>query len=312
MQDWWKITFPKGCQNLTIEDANGETVQIAYGEKGKGQPLVLVHGLGDWSVGWRYNVEALSQHFRVICVDAKGYGFSDKPTALEKSGYQVIELQRIVQGLCEKPAILVTKSLWSVVALALVRQHPQLIAGLVLIDPSIFPEQIPNEGLRRIAATPMGLIRGIARLNVPKRFPALMRPIWRSWREDAIANSPEILPDDVFWQFYPFREFPNAIVRLAIDTKLATEEIQKLKKNEPCMLKDVQDNLSVITCPTLILWGEKDRWFPCSDAEKLQSCLPNATVNILQNCGHDGSVDCPNQVNSSILEFLRDRGFGKS
>lgn len=38
--DWWQATFPQGRQTLTITDASGHPVKIAYGEKGIGKPLV--------------------------------------------------------------------------------------------------------------------------------------------------------------------------------------------------------------------------------------------------------------------------------
>ena len=93
MQDWWSTTFPKGRQTVTITDANGYPVKIAYGEKGKGKPLFLVHGIGSWSYGWRHNIDRLSQHFRVICFDAKGHGFSDRPLYAEQVGHQIIEIK---------------------------------------------------------------------------------------------------------------------------------------------------------------------------------------------------------------------------
>ena len=68
--DWWTSTFPKGRQTLTIDDAEGQPVAIAYGEVGQGQPLVLVHGIGVWSYAWQGNVSALAQHYRVICFDS--------------------------------------------------------------------------------------------------------------------------------------------------------------------------------------------------------------------------------------------------
>lgn len=71
MQDWWQATFPAGRQTLTIQDANDRPVTIAYGEKGSGQPLFLVHGVASWSYCWRFNIDALAEHFRVICFDAK-------------------------------------------------------------------------------------------------------------------------------------------------------------------------------------------------------------------------------------------------
>ena len=69
---WWRANFPLGKQSLTIADANGYPVKIAYGEVGSGKPLFLLHGIGSWSYNWRNSIKPLSQYFRVTCFDAKG------------------------------------------------------------------------------------------------------------------------------------------------------------------------------------------------------------------------------------------------
>lgn len=96
MNDWWQATFPKGHQSVEITDDSGRSVIIAYGEKGTGKPIILVHGVGTWSYSWRHNIDFLAQQFRVICFDAKGYGFSQKSFSLENSGYQINELKQII------------------------------------------------------------------------------------------------------------------------------------------------------------------------------------------------------------------------
>jgi alpha-beta hydrolase superfamily lysophospholipase len=118
MKDWWQETFPKGRQSFVITDANGYPVKIAYGEKGTGKPLFLLHGVGSWSYNWRHSVQPLSEHFRVICFDAKGYGFSEKPVfRREQSGHQIIELERVILSLCDEPVVLVAESLGALIAL---------------------------------------------------------------------------------------------------------------------------------------------------------------------------------------------------
>src|SRR5687767_12391571 len=54
-------------------------VQIHYQEKGTGTPLVLLHGFTSSAYSWKDVFEPLSQKYRVIAVDLKGFGFSDKP-----------------------------------------------------------------------------------------------------------------------------------------------------------------------------------------------------------------------------------------
>jgi pimeloyl-ACP methyl ester carboxylesterase len=54
----------------------------------------------------------------------------------------------------------------------------------------------------------------------------------------------------------------------------------------------------------LILWGDKDSWFPVSHGEKLHQNLPNSRLQILRNCYHDAATDSAEVINTAILEFL--------
>ena len=82
-----------------------------------------------------------------------------------------------------------------------------------------------------------------------------------------------------------------------------------MQVHKPNMVKLIQDNLHAIKCPTLILWGEQDSWFPASDGEKLRQLLPHAQLQILPNCCHDASSGACEAVNAAIIEFLRDTDF---
>lgn len=306
MQDWWQTTFPNGRQTLTITDANDYPVSISYGEKGTGKPLVLVHGVGSWSYGWRHNIEPLSQHFRVLAFDAKGNGFSDKPLHPEKPGHQVIELVRIVQALCSEPAIVVAESLGALVTLAAAQSQPELFARLVIINVPIFPERLPNRGMRLLSNLPLDLIKIVDNLRLSYLFSGLVRQILAIERGEVVVDAAAITEEDVYWITYPYIEFPNTIIKYAEDLQHAAREIQRLEENLPNLITNIQDNLSAIACPTLILWSDADRWFPVSHGEKLHARLPNSQLQILQNCGHDAAATCSEAVNSAILEFLRD------
>lgn len=304
MQDWWQATFPQGRQTLEITDANGQQVSIAYGEKGQGQPLILVHGIASWSYSWRHCIESLSQYFRVICFDAKGYGFSEKVTQPEQSGHQVIELERIISLLCDRPAIIVAESLGALIALAVVQAHPELCDRLIIMNVPIFPTQLPSQGMRLLSFIPRELIQIIDFLRLPYLFSPLIRAIAEYERQDVLSDDVKSTPDEVYWLTYPYIEFPGAIYKLTEELQLSAREIEKLLQNQPNLISDIQYQLGNISCPTLILWSDGDRWFPNTDGEKLRDRIPNSQLQILNNCGHSASSSCPEAVNTAILEFL--------
>lgn len=308
-KDWWEATFPNGRQTITISDANGNPVKIAYGEKGTGKPLFLVHGVASWSYNWRNAIEPLSQHFRVICFDAKGHGFSEMPLHPEILGHQALELEQIVRTLCDEPAVVVAQSLGALVTLATAQAHPDLFARLVVINVPIFLKRLPFWGMQLLADLPLDLVKIADKLRVTQLFAPLLWQIVAFGRREVVVDWTQITPEEVYWITYPYVEFPNALTKTAEDLQHAAQEIQRLVKNEPNLIRNVQDNLNAIACPTLILWGAQDQWFPVTDGEKLHACMPDSKFKIIPDCGHDAAGSHADAIASAILEFLRDTDF---
>ncbi|MBD2494107.1 alpha/beta fold hydrolase [Nostoc sp. FACHB-280] len=310
MKDWWQETFPQGRQNIIITDAQGYPVQIAYGEKGTGKPLILMHGMGSWSYNWRYSIEPLSKYFRVICFDAKGFGFSEKPCLRrEYDGHQVIELERIIQELCDEPAVVVAESLGGLVALALAQEKPELIARLIVVNVPIFADRLPHWAMSILAHTPIEVLQAIDSLRLAYFAAPLVREIMAIERRRVLFDPSILSQEDVYWITYPFTEIPGTLVKVAEDLQLAAREIENLQSNKPNMLTRIQSKLSHIECPTLILWGDKDSWFPASHGEKLHQSIANSQFQILTDCYHDASTGSAKVINTEILKFLQETNF---
>lgn len=310
MKDWWQANFPKGRQNLIITDADGYPVQIAYGEKGTGKPLIFLHGMGSWSYNWRYSIQPFSKYFRVISFDAKGYGFSEKPLSRrEQSAHQVIELQRIISSLCDEPAVIVSESLGSLIALALAQENPDLVARLIVVNVPIFPQRLPHWGMSVISQIPLEIVQTIDTLRLTYLLAPLVRELMAVERRGVLFDPSILTQEDVYWMTYPFIEFPGTLLKVAEELQIAAREIKHSQENKLNWLSKIQNNLGAIQSPTLILWGEQDSWFPASDGEKLRQRLTNAKLEILPNCCHDASSGAALAVNASILKFLRDTDF---
>jgi pimeloyl-ACP methyl ester carboxylesterase len=309
MGDWWQQHFPAGRQTLTIRDASDREVTIAYGEVGTGKPLVLLHGIGSWSYNWRANIQPLSQHFHVICVDAKGYGFSSAPPLPETVGHQVIELGRIIQALSDRPVCVAAESMGALTALAMAQSQPDLLDRLVLINVPIFPKQLPSLGMRSIAYLPLDLVQWVDQLQLLRPFAPLVQEMTRWVRQEVVVDADSISDDELYWLTYPYLYRSGALTQFAADLQLAAQEIDRTLRQQPTLLGSIQQNLSSVTHPTLILWSDCDRWFPPTDGEKLHSQLPNARLQLIPNCGHVASSGNPAVVNAAIIEHcLKDEG----
>jgi pimeloyl-ACP methyl ester carboxylesterase len=305
MTDWWQQHFPNGRQTLTIPDASGRKVAIAYGEAGSGQPLVLLHGIGSWSYNWRHSIQPLSAHFRVICVDAKGYGFSETPPLPEIAGHQVIELDRIIQSLCDSPVLIAAESLGALTALAMTQSYPERVDRLVVINAPVFPQQLPSSSMRSLSALPLPLVEWVDQNQLVRPFNPIVQSITRLIRREVVLDTSQIADEDIYWLTYPYLHIPGTLTQFAADLQLAAREIDRFHRKQPNLIQTIQDNLPKVTCPTLVLWSDHDRWFPVENGKLLHSQLPNSHFEIVPNCGHAASSDNPEVVNAAIIQHCK-------
>ena len=110
---------------------------LSYREAGRGQALVCLHGIGSSSGGWLYQLEGLSERFRVIAWDAPGYEDSEmlkdeKPAA----ALYADALRGLVERLLLKDVIIVANSLGGLFAGAYARAHGERVRKMFLVSPT--------------------------------------------------------------------------------------------------------------------------------------------------------------------------------
>jgi pimeloyl-ACP methyl ester carboxylesterase len=125
--------------------ANGITLHGL--EAGAGSPILLVHGWLGSSYHWRRVMPLLAAHHRVVAVDARGYGESDKP----HDGYDgetiAEDLHQLCAGLRLERPVVVGHDMGALPSLLLAVKHPDAVRGLVYVD-----EPLPGYNLDRFTA----------------------------------------------------------------------------------------------------------------------------------------------------------------
>jgi len=98
-----------------------------------GPPLIFVHGLGQYTENWMYNITALAQHFRVYAPDLAGFGKSDKPDAPFTYDYFAQFLNDFMSAMNIPEAHLIGHSLGGAVLLRFAMDFPDHVNNLVLV-----------------------------------------------------------------------------------------------------------------------------------------------------------------------------------
>ena len=128
-----RCSAAEGAQYDTFDSAG---VPIAYLVAGKGEPLVLIHGLySSAGINWQLpgTVKLLAERYQVIALDLRGHGRSGKPEDEDAYGVQLMEdVVRLMDHLKIEKAHIVGYSLGGMIALKLVAEHPDRVLSCAL------------------------------------------------------------------------------------------------------------------------------------------------------------------------------------
>jgi 3-oxoadipate enol-lactonase len=256
------------------QTVNGTTLN--YEERGTGKPLVLLHGFPLDSRIWREQVAALSNRFRVIAPDLRGFGQSksNEPFTMEALAGDVHALLAKLNAL---PAVLGGLSMGGYVALAYAKKYPTDLLGLVLIDTKAEGDTAEGKAGREKMIE-------LARSQGTKTVADQMMP--KMLAPDADTSRPQVK-----------RELDQV---MNAQTPLTIEHALSAMRDRP----DFVAHLPSIATPTLVIVGEHDAITPPAGAEKMSKAIPKSTYFVVRGAGHMSPMEQPQQVNDALRRFL--------
>ncbi|MBK5198924.1 MAG: alpha/beta hydrolase [Methyloceanibacter sp.] len=263
-------------------------VRLYYEETGKGSPVLLIHGFGASIFTWRHIAPELAKTHRVIAVDLKGFGQSDKPF---DSRYSVFDQAALLAQLIEDKDLhnltLVGHSFGGGIALLLALEANERLKGrlarLVLLDSIAYPQNIPV--FFRLLDVPLVSHLGVS--MVPASFQT------RVALRIAYFDDSKIDQDEVDTYAAPLK---TAAGKHAI--------IYSARQIVPDGLAEISERYKTIELPTLILWCDHDRIVPFEVGLKLRRTLPNSTLRLVEDCGHMPQEEQPESTLKLLQDFL--------
>jgi abhydrolase domain-containing protein 6 len=254
--------------------------QVHYLDGGKGETVVLLHGIFAEKDHWVDFARPLTKHYRIIAPDLPGFGESSR-LADQSYNYaeQVDRLAQFLDALNIKRAHIAGNSMGGTIASLFAIRYPDRVLSVGLIGaPHGIRTPIASEMDQIIEANrPSPLIA-----RTPEDFDQLLAMVFK--------NEP-FLP-------YPIRQRAKT---LAIDNAASNERLWREQKTDRFLLDSQIDRL---THPTLVLWGDADRSFHVSGADVLKRRLANADVRVLKDVGHLPMMETPSASASAYRAFI--------
>jgi pimeloyl-ACP methyl ester carboxylesterase len=263
-------------------------VRLYTVERGEGPPVLLIHGFGTNSFTWRHVAPDLARDHKVIAVDLKGFGRSDKPFDERYAASDQAEL--LAQLILERDLhdlTIVGHSFGGGIALLLALEADTRLHGriskLVLLDTIAYPQAIPV--FFKLLDTPVVSQLGV-RMAPPSTQVQLALRI-------AYFDNSKIAADEIKAYADPMK---TAAGKHAL--------IYSARQIMPDDADQITARYSTIALPTLILWCDHDRIVPVEIGLKLRREMPNATMRIIDECGHMPQEEQPEATMLQIRQFL--------
>ncbi len=259
-------------------------IRLHYQEKGSGTPLVLIHGFGSSTYTWRDVFKPLSEHFRVISIDLKGFGFSEKPAGDYTRRGQAVLVQKFLDKLKIERAWFAGSSMGGEVSLNVALQDANRVEGLILVDSS------GVESIKGSSTTPSHLkIPFVGRTFVAVALLSdnlVRQSLERSYFDDAS------LADETIKMYH-----------LPLKTNSGQRAV--VLAQQQWDLYPIEKDLGKINVPTLLIWGKEDIVTPLAGGKVMNASIKNSELVVFENCGHLPAEEMPQKTIEEILKFTK-------
>ncbi|MGY2492521.1 alpha/beta fold hydrolase [Cupriavidus sp. CP313] len=271
------------------------------------QPLLLfVHGFPESWLAWREQLQAFGEHYYAVALDTRGINESEGPTELRgyRAGNMVADLAALLDHLGRDRCVLVGHDWGGSIACAFAIAHPRRLHGLVMINavhPAVFLRELlhnpaqqaasgymdaltAEEGEQAVCADDFAYLSAMLAQggHLPAWFEATRHEYRRAWSQPGSVRA-----GLSYYAASPLH--PGA-----------------LRKGGPGAA-GFDDEAVMLRMPTLVIWGERDRFLLPGCLEGLSRYVRDLRVERIADASHWVVHEQGPKVNRLITEFLNER-----
>ena len=227
--------------------------------------LVMIHGAGGSSIVWKPQTHLLRDKCNTFALDLPGHGKTGGKSRSEISEYAQW-LTAILEKAFDKQPYLMGHSMGGAIVLAATLSNPELVKGIILVGTG-----------PRLQVAPMFL--------------------------DGLKNDFEKVVENLIGYAYA-PDAMKTLVREGINLMKQTGGQVVHADFSACDRFDLQNEVSQISAPCLILCGEQDKLTPPALSEKLNGLIKNSTLKLLPSAGHMVMIENYQLLNEYVTEFI--------
>jgi pimeloyl-ACP methyl ester carboxylesterase len=281
-------------------DVDGPTNVADFG--GSGQVLLLVHGLGGSHLNWLSVAPQLAERYRVYALDLPGFGRSPLAGRRSSIAANVDLLSRLIARLSDGPIVLIGNSMGGLLSIGVAAMHPNLVSGLVLVDPAVPARRSWRPRFDRVTRTFLA---------------AAFIPSWGSRRvgRAVAALGPEQL---VYETLRLCSADPSRIEQAVVDAHIALEAERLAQPGWQesfyaaarslvrvlALKRQVLRWVRMVAAPTLLVQGDEDRLVRVGAARTVASIRPDWEYHEFAGAGHVPMMEVPGDFLAVTVDWL--------
>jgi pimeloyl-ACP methyl ester carboxylesterase len=260
-------------------------VRLYFEETGRGMPLIFVHEFAGDHRAWEPQMRHFGQRYRAITFAARGYPPSDVPAdpAAYSQARAADDIAAVLDHLNIAQAHVVGLSMGGFATLHFGFRHPGRARSLVVAGCGYGAEKDQRDKFRAEVDAVAAFLdeKGIG----------------------PFAEKYSYGPTRVQFENKDPRGFAEFRQQLSEHSALGARNTQLGVQKERPSLYDLEDQMKLLTIPTLILTGDED--WPClQPALLMKQLIPAAALSVMPNCGHTINIEDPDQFNHLVGQFL--------
>ncbi len=285
--------------------ADVNNIRLHYVTVGAGRMIMFLHGFPEFWYEWKNQLTQFGRDYQAVAPDMRGYNLSSKPADVEqyRTKYLVEDVRALAEHLGHKRFFLVGHDWGGAVAWAFALRYPDYLEKLIIINaphPVTFVRELRDNPAQQKASQYILVHR------TPQAEEILSRNGYKVLVDTVLADGLRLgyFTEDDCKAYMEAWSQPGALTG-GLNYYRAARLGPFIGESDEALENLIEDpSLAAITVPTMVIWGEKDRYLLPGNLEDLDRYVTNIVIKRIPDGSHWVIHEKPALINAYVREFI--------